>query len=110
MGFNALADPAATCVHACLRAGCGGRSGGSCWAALHARIYACMHAGWLAGRRALGEIGRSVGWFRSGQVVQFSTSIQYPVAAMLAASDGERGTFLENKKSGHGILLARFCG
>lgn len=64
MGFNALADLAATCV----AAGCG-RSGGSCWAA-----YVCMHAGWLAGRRALGEFGQSGRLF-----------IQHPVAAFLVA-------------------------
>lgn len=63
MGFNALADLAATCVHACVRAGCGGRSGGSCWAALHARRYAlhAMQVGWLGdGRlaRLVGRIGR----------------------------------------------------
>jgi hypothetical protein len=44
-----------------VRVGCG-RSGGSCWAAFwHASMPLCifMHAGLLAGRRALGEVSRT---------------------------------------------------
>jgi hypothetical protein len=59
-----------------------------------------MHAGWLAGRRALGEIGRSVRLFR------FFT--QHPVAATLV-SDGGKKRFWK-KMSRHGALVARFCG
>jgi len=97
MGFNALADLAATCV----AAGCG-RSGGSCWAA--ARIYACMQDGWLGDGRLARLVGRSVGLFR------FCHPTSCCGVAVRLPSDGERAKRFWKKMSRHGALVARFCG
>lgn len=111
MGFNALADLAATCVHACVRAGCGGRSGGSCWAALHARRYAlhaCRLVGWATGAWRDWSVG-SVGEVRSGSFDSLHPSnILLRRCWRRLTVRGE--LFWKSRCSRHGMLVARLCG
>lgn len=61
MGFNALADLAATCVHACVRDAAADQVVHAGLHYMHADMHACMQVGWLGdGRlaRLVGRIGR----------------------------------------------------